>query len=140
MITKKATSEIHIRKAGEQYITLFKTKIIIMIPLALIIILLILSLSVLAVRQKTVKKADNSNITYMSVYIETDDTLWSIAYKYYSEEFGSIEDYIKEIKKCNSLKSDAIYAGRHIIVPVYIRNGITPASIGGDDKQSFIPE
>lgn len=57
----------------------------------------------------------------MSVYIETDDTLWSIAYKYYSEEFGSIEDYIKEIKKCNSLKSDAIYAGRHIIVPVYIR-------------------
>ncbi len=115
MIIRKATPKIHIRQAGEQYITLFKTKIII-IPLILIIISLIL-----CTKQRTVSKADNSNITYMSVYIETDDTLWSIAYKYYSEEFGSIEDYIKEIKKCNSLKSDAIYAGRHIIVPVYIR-------------------
>ena len=120
MIIRKATPKIHIRQAGEQYITLFKTKIII-IPLILIIISLILSLFILYTKQRTVSKADNSNITYMSVYIETDDTLWSIAYKYYSEEFGSIEDYIKEIKKCNSLKSDAIYAGRHIIVPVYIR-------------------
>lgn len=128
MITRKASPKIHIRQAGEQYITLFKTKTI-MIPLTLIIILLILGLSILYTNQKTVSKADNSNITYMSVYIETDDTLWSIAYKYYSEEFGSIEDYIKEIKKCNSLKSDAIYAGRHIIVPVYIKSGITPASI-----------
>lgn len=128
MITRKASPKIHIRQAGEQYITLFKTKTI-MIPLTLIIILLILGLSILCTNQKSTSKADNSNITYMSVYIETDDTLWSIAYKYYSEEFGSIEDYIKEIKKCNSLKSDAIYAGRHIIIPVYIRSGITPASI-----------
>ena len=131
MIIRKATPKLHIRQAGEQYITLFKTKIII-IPLILIIISLILSLFILCTKQRTVSKADNSNITYMSVYIETDDTLWSIAYKYYSEEFGSIEDYIKEIKKCNSLKSDAIYAGRHIIVPVYIRSGITPASISGE--------
>ena len=128
MITRKASPKIHIRQAGEQYITLFKTKTI-MIPLTLIIILLILGLSILYTNKKNTSKADNSNITYMSVYIETDDTLWSIAYKYYSEEFGSIEDYIKEIKKCNSLKSDAIYAGRHIIVPVYIKSGITPASI-----------
>lgn len=129
MITRKTAAKIHIRQAGEQSITLLKTKTIIMVPLALIIILLILSLSILVVKQKTVSKADNSNITYISVYIETDDTLWRIAGKYYSEEFGSIEDYIKEIKKWNSLKSDAIYAGRHIIVPIYIKNGITPASI-----------
>lgn len=129
MITRKTAAKIHIRQAGEQCITLLKTKTIIMVPLALIIILLILSLYILVVKQKTVSKADNSNITYISVYIETDDTLWRIAGKYYSEEFGSIEDYIKEIKKCNSLKSDAIYAGRHIIVPIYIKNGITPASI-----------
>ena len=37
MIIRKATPKIHIRQAGEQYITLFKTKIII-IPLILIII------------------------------------------------------------------------------------------------------
>lgn len=139
MITRKAIPKIQIRQAGEQCITLFKTKAFIMIPLALIIISLLLSLSVLGIKQTTVSKADNSNITYMSVYIETNDTLWSIAYKYYSEEFGSIEDYIKEIKKCNSLKSDAIYAGRHIIVPVYIRNGIIPASISGE-KQRSLPE
>ena len=45
MITRKASPKIHIRQAGEQYITLFKTKTI-MIPLTLIIISLILGLSI----------------------------------------------------------------------------------------------
>lgn len=139
MIIKKVTPKIHIRQAKEQCITILKIKAIIIIPLSLILISLLLSLSMLNINKKTVIKADNSNITYISVYIETDDTLWSIAYKYYSKEFGSIENYIKEIKKCNSLKSDAIYAGRYIIVPIYIGNGIAPVSIG-KEKQSFLVE
>lgn len=62
---------------------------------------------------------DESSICYLSVPISNQDTLWSIAEEYYTEEFGSVKNYIKEIKECNSLSSDAIYAGNHIIVPVY---------------------
>ncbi len=58
MIIRKATPKIHIRQAGEQYITLFKTKIII-IPLILIIISLILSLFILCTKQRIVSKAYN---------------------------------------------------------------------------------
>lgn len=62
---------------------------------------------------------DESRVYYLSVPISNQDTLWSIAEEYYTEEFGSVKNYIKEIKECNSLSSDAIYAGNHIIIPVY---------------------
>lgn len=66
------------------------------------------------------KAADSSTLTYISVPISSDDTLWSIAKEYYTDDFGSIKSYIKEIKRCNSLSTDDIYAGCNIVVPVYI--------------------
>ena len=58
-------------------------------------------------------------LSFKSVSVTTKDTLWSIAKENYTEEYGSIQNYIKEIKRCNSLTSDDIYAGSFLLVPVY---------------------
>ena len=57
---------------------------------------------------------------YKSITISNGDTLWSIAQEYMAEEhYDSINDYIKEVKSLNSLKSDNISYGASIIVPYY---------------------
>lgn len=63
---------------------------------------------------------DESRICYLSVPIVAEDTLSDIALEYYSDEFGSMDQYISRIKEYNSLTSDAIYAGNHLIIPVYV--------------------
>ena len=36
--------------------------------------------------------------------------------------FFIFNDFLEEIKRCNGLSSDTIYAGNHIIVPVVIHS------------------
>lgn len=61
-------------------------------------------------------------ISFESVFITSQDTLWSIATEYYSKDYGydSIQEYIDEIKQCNSLESESIYAGSSLLVPIYV--------------------
>ena len=68
---------------------------------------------------KPIKAESNRTKIAVSVFIERDDTIWSIAQTYYSDEFGTMEKYMKEIKKTNSLTSDKIHAGHYLIVPYY---------------------
>lgn len=63
----------------------------------------------------------------MSVMVEENDSIWSIAERYYTEECGSMKDYIAEIKKSNSIKSDTIYAGYPLIIPVWASEAELPA-------------
>lgn len=60
-------------------------------------------------------------IGYKSVYITAEDTLWGIAKQSYSPEYGTLEEYIQEIMRCNAMKSEYIQAGGFLIVPVYLR-------------------
>ena len=60
-------------------------------------------------RQKLVK----------SVYIENGDCIWNIAMEYFQVENENIESYVNEIKRCNNLSSDKIYAGQNLIIPYY---------------------
>ncbi len=66
------------------------------------------------------KAARHQVLNFVSVSVQPKDTLWSIATKYYSEEYGSVNDYVKEIKRCNSLTNDYIRSGSFIIVPIYV--------------------
>ena len=59
-------------------------------------------------------------IGYKSVHITAEDTLWGIAKQSYSPEYGTLEDYIQEIMRCNAMKSEYIRAGCFLIVPVYL--------------------
>ena len=38
---------------------------------------------------------------------------------YQTEEYDSTEDYIREVKKINHMKSDVIYEGSYLCIPYY---------------------
>ena len=42
--------------------------------------------------------ADNSQLSYHSISVSMGDTLWSVAKDNYTEEWGSLSVYLKEIK------------------------------------------
>jgi len=118
MITKNITSKVHIKPAKEHSIALLRLKTALLAVVICLSVIFLIIYIISVNRGRTAVSVDAGNISYISVPITTNDTLWSIADKYYSDEFGTINDYVKEIKRCNSLKSDNIYAGRYIVVPV----------------------
>ncbi len=56
---------------------------------------------------------------FMCIDIEADDTLWTIAEEYMSEEYSSVEEYIDEVKSINNLTGDKIYSGATLVIPYY---------------------
>jgi LysM repeat protein len=58
---------------------------------------------------------------YTSIEVKYGESLWSIAEEYIDPaHYSSIDAYIKEVMKINSLKDDeSIIAGRYIVVPYY---------------------
>lgn len=67
---------------------------------------------------------------YKSILVTYGDSLWSIAEIYRGTHY-SIEDYINELKRINSLEEENIIAGMYLVVPYYLEN-ITGT---GDDEQ-----
>lgn len=70
--------------------------------------------------ESQVQAANIRDKRVVSVMVEKEDTIWTIAGRYYTEECGSMKEYVAEIKKCNSLENDTIYAGYPIIIPVWV--------------------
>ncbi len=94
-----------------------KNKLIIMFvsfAVILSVILLVFNHSV------TSYAADNGHEVLMSVDINCGDTLWSIAEENYTPKYGSINKYVRTIKKVNNFSDDKLYAGGMLIVPVYV--------------------
>ena len=67
----------------------------------------------------------DKDIQYTSICIEKGDTLWSIAEEYITDEYETVPQYIKEIKKINGLTSDSIQSGMNLIVEVDTYNPLT---------------
>ncbi len=86
--------------------------------IAALVIILLLTLSFFT---KTVTAQRNNERVKLvtSVEIKKGDTLWSIASEYISDEYDSVKDYIKEIKKSNGMSSDEIHTGNYIVIPYY---------------------
>ena len=62
---------------------------------------------------------DGTSYKYFhKIYVESGDTLWSIASENKSDK-ESTTDYIKEVKSINKLKADDLYAGQMLVVPYY---------------------
>lgn len=62
---------------------------------------------------------DGASYKYFhKIYVESGDTLWSIASENKSDKESTTE-YIKEVKSINKLKSDDLYAGQMLVVPYY---------------------
>lgn len=57
---------------------------------------------------------------YKSITVSNNDTLWSIAEEYMdAEHYDSVNDYINEVIRMNSLPNDTICYGQHLIIPYY---------------------
>ncbi len=54
---------------------------------------------------------------YKSITIEQGDSLWSIAEEYCTDQ--DTREYVSELKQLNSLTSETIYAGQHLLVAYY---------------------
>jgi len=64
--------------------------------------------------------ASKHNVKYFKcISIDHDDTLWSIAEEYSSEEYSDYNDYIDEVKSINGLTTDKIYCGATLLIPYY---------------------
>ncbi len=64
-------------------------------------------------------KAAQSDKYYTSIEIGKGDTLWTIAEQYMTSEYGSIQEYVSEIKELNHLGDDAIHSGEHLMIPYF---------------------
>lgn len=56
---------------------------------------------------------------YKSIEIQAGDSLWKIAEEHYTDDYESIQEYVKEIKELNALSSDTIHEGRHLMIGYY---------------------
>lgn len=56
---------------------------------------------------------------YKSVEIKDGDNLWNIARQYKKGSRMSTEEYIRELKRMNSLRSDTIHKGQFLTIVYY---------------------
>ena len=61
----------------------------------------------------------NSYKYFTTVYVESGDSLWSIASKYATEEYRDLDMYIEEVKQINNLSGSKLNQGSYICVPYY---------------------
>lgn len=112
-----------IRKISNQYrvsdiIFLLKRYQYIVITTLAVLSISLVSVGIISTHVSAKKTSDRIKIV-KSIKIERGDTLWGIAKEYITEEYDSIQAYIKEIKNSNGLVSDTIHEDRYIIVPYY---------------------
>lgn len=102
---------IKINKKGRK--VLFGVNVIIFMFLMVMIRLFNMNIKTLAVsenpREKIVK----------SIRVEKDCTLWDYAVSYYTDDYGSVECYINEIKRTNGLQEDTIHKNAYLLIPYY---------------------
>ena len=56
---------------------------------------------------------------YTAVTVHRGETLWSIASSHMTEEYASVNDYIREIKEVNGMKSSNLDYGQKLILPYF---------------------
>lgn len=59
------------------------------------------------------------NKYYVSIQVESGDTLWTIADEYVDGFNIEKADYIEEVCEINEISKDDIHAGDYIVVPYY---------------------
>ena len=78
------------------------------------------SFTLSAFRSNAKNEIQTSGKYYKSITVSNNDTLWSIAEAYMDEEhYTSVNEYINEVIRMNSLPNDTICYGQHLIIPYY---------------------
>lgn len=89
---------------------------------SIMLILLFLIVSILSLiigfRMVHANESVEYEKAFVSIEIESGDTLTSIAQEY-APSSDAYTDYIAEVKNINNLQDDTIHAGCYLMVPVY---------------------
>ncbi|MDE6433983.1 MAG: LysM peptidoglycan-binding domain-containing protein [Lachnospiraceae bacterium] len=85
--------------------------------ISLLVITIILSLTI-GFRMVHANESVEYEKSFVSIEIESGDTLTSIA-QAYAPSSAVYADYIVEVKNINNLQNDTIHAGCYLMIPVY---------------------
>ena len=83
-----------------------------------IILSIVLSILMGSVLFVLAKEPADTEVSYVTVTVQSGDTLWTIAKEHFPEE--DPRDVIYEIRKINDISNYTIYAGEDILLPAYI--------------------
>jgi cell division protein YceG involved in septum cleavage len=113
-ISKRANESLTKREA----VVRRQKSILALVVLALVVfgILLGTGMNALASSDKDIA---SYNKYYVSIRVESGDTLWTIADEYIDGFNIEKDDYIKEVCEINEISKDDIHAGDYIVVPYY---------------------
>ena len=85
--------------------------------------IMLLFVTILTGRSMLTTMAEEEPVTvspyYRSVEIKEGDSLWNIARQCKKGSHMSTEEYVKELKRMNSLRSDTIHKGQFLTVVYY---------------------
>lgn len=85
--------------------------------------IMLLFVTILTGRSMLTSMAEEEPMTvspyYKSVEIKDGDNLWNIARQYKKGSRMSTEEYIRELKRMNSLRSDTIHKGQFLTIVYY---------------------
>ena len=59
------------------------------------------------------------NKYYTSIRLDSGDTLWTIADEYNTFSGKSTEEYVRELRRMNSLSDDQIHEGHYLTIAYY---------------------
>ena len=113
-ISERANESLRKREAVVR-----KQKSLLAIAIIVIVALGILLGSSINALASSEKDIASYNKYYVSIRVESGDTLWTIADKYVEGYNLSKEDYIAEVCQINEISGDDIHAGDYIVVPYY---------------------
>ena len=65
------------------------------------------------------QESPNTYKYYKSIVIQPGDTLWDIALEYKTDDYGSTQEYVDELKEINSLESDSIQESQYLMIAYY---------------------
>lgn len=85
--------------------------VVIIIFAAFLLSVIFNHLNVMAERPQTYKY-------YTDIRVQRNDTLWTIAEKYMSEEYKNINEYVREVREINHVGNQVEY-GQRLMIPYY---------------------
>ncbi len=92
---------------------LLSVNVVILMFLMVMLRLFNMNIKTLAVSEKPREKM------VKAIQVEKNYTLWDYAVSYYTDDYGSVECYINEIKRTNGLQEDTIHENAYLLIPYY---------------------
>ena len=95
----------------------FQKKVILVLALALVSLLIIFGSTMITFAGSGEQTEPIKD--YVSIQVQSGDTLWDIASKYTKGYGIDIDDYIEDVMSVNGLTNEQIHCGSYLIIPEY---------------------